>query len=1135
MTRQTFAAILRSTLAAAVAIAACLAALAAPAHGQLVAYYDFDGNTNDSSGNGLNAINTGMLFTSGVSGSAIANDGSTGRYVTVPLNVGPDVTNKLTWGGWVQLNSLGYQTIAWMEGNYGRSLRIDDRGIGAVSTGTFSYAAFAGRGENNPWPETSSPTTTVTGSSRPLRGVLQGDAAVADSTYRFVATTYDAANKRTVLYVDDKQYEMGNAAPYMPWTWSTFQLGASNGTSENINGAIDDFFVFSSVLSPDQVDTIRTAADPKAAAITVGRQFTSRTWKIDLQDNAGRATTGIDNIAGNGIDEWNVFRVGDYAVTTMNPSMSNLVTTTGSATNVSFHFVDTLPSRIAEYSDLTQQGTTPTWVQPYRWADVAGVPVGRDGVIFNAGGGTTPVADYEIRGLEPGRLYAVGLNGTQASGGSVRFPDSNQPSAFDTDGDGVIDQMMRFNSEAGAFNEFTVKADANGTIRGRTFGTNRSRNTTYGYWIGLSGLQVEEMPEFANLASGSFVAGGKVFTDKPTHAYGFDVHDTAGDGGTIYDRVGGQHGVVREAVNGGGAVLQNGVLDLAGGTYLTGGYGDLPNYILPDQEVTIESWVAMRNVTSGAWRRVFTFGDDKFGGDGLGEYGEMTTAGAGNSPLSAFEYRMQRVRTDGGNRAPAHEVAMMHSVTNPIVQELGLETGTLMNITDDPWQEDVMVHSVITVRDNGKGKSLMTVYHNGSLVYEATMTSNLSIINDVNNWLGRNSDDSTGVEQYANGRYDEFRVWDRALTQSEIQANFSYGADWSGISGDTTGDWRIDATDIDRLNTARGEASTARRYDVNRDGSVNESDVTSLVQTVLETRAGDANLDGKVLINDASIVASNWQQSGRGWATGDFNGDGQVLVNDQSLMQANFGWQRPSPGNLNGISSLAATALASTNGTATTATFDGTPTADGTVDGLSLDGGALSFGGSDPLLSSDGLMVTRASPVGHLNSGTLAPNGSIMLNLGSTSAFNGVLLYEVFIGKSDATASTWQAGTAYLTNLNLLGFDPGLSQPNWVFPFGLTQNRVNGYPDEDFGETASGNFISTRNFDTGVNLAGTLPENGTLWLAYQYQGEQPELFAIAVGIAVPEPSALVLLATGVAAPVVALRRRRRKGSGRGPG
>ena len=52
---------------------------------------------------------------------------------------------------------------------------------------------------------------------------------------------------------------------------------------------------------------------------------------------------------------------------------------------------------------------------------------------------------------------------------------------------------------------------------------------------------------------------------------------------------------------------------------------------------------------------------------------------------------------------------------------------------------------------------------------------------------------------------------------------------------------------------------------------------------------GDAIGDGKVDINDLTIVLSNFGQSGMTWGTGDFNGDGKVDVNDLTILLSHFG------------------------------------------------------------------------------------------------------------------------------------------------------------------------------------------------------------------------------------------------------
>ena len=54
--------------------------------------------------------------------------------------------------------------------------------------------------------------------------------------------------------------------------------------------------------------------------------------------------------------------------------------------------------------------------------------------------------------------------------------------------------------------------------------------------------------------------------------------------------------------------------------------------------------------------------------------------------------------------------------------------------------------------------------------------------------------------------------------------------------------------------------------------------------------AGDANGDGRVNINDLTIVLANYgKTTGICWSTGDFNDDGKVDVNDLTIVLANYG------------------------------------------------------------------------------------------------------------------------------------------------------------------------------------------------------------------------------------------------------
>ncbi len=53
--------------------------------------------------------------------------------------------------------------------------------------------------------------------------------------------------------------------------------------------------------------------------------------------------------------------------------------------------------------------------------------------------------------------------------------------------------------------------------------------------------------------------------------------------------------------------------------------------------------------------------------------------------------------------------------------------------------------------------------------------------------------------------------------------------------------------------------------------------------------SGDANGDGRVDVNDLTIVLSHFGQTGMTWAQGEFTGDGTVDVNDLTIVLAHYG------------------------------------------------------------------------------------------------------------------------------------------------------------------------------------------------------------------------------------------------------
>jgi probable HAF family extracellular repeat protein len=69
------------------------------------------------------------------------------------------------------------------------------------------------------------------------------------------------------------------------------------------------------------------------------------------------------------------------------------------------------------------------------------------------------------------------------------------------------------------------------------------------------------------------------------------------------------------------------------------------------------------------------------------------------------------------------------------------------------------------------------------------------------------------------------------------------------------------------------------------------SNARGTTQSFLLTPAlmGDANLDGRVDVNDLTVVLTSYGGTGLSWNAGDFNDDGRVDVNDLTILLTDYG------------------------------------------------------------------------------------------------------------------------------------------------------------------------------------------------------------------------------------------------------
>ncbi len=109
------------------------------------------------------------------------------------------------------------------------------------------------------------------------------------------------------------------------------------------------------------------------------------------------------------------------------------------------------------------------------------------------------------------------------------------------------------------------------------------------------------------------------------------------------------------------------------------------------------------------------------------------------------------------------------------------------------------------------------------------------------------------------------------------------------LPGDLNRSGEYDPEDVDLLCANLG--SDSPRFDFTDNNLVNAADVAFLVNSLMETRPGDANLDGHVSFVDFLTMSAHFGGAGT-WGQGDFDCNGQVEFPDFLELQAHFDFQR---------------------------------------------------------------------------------------------------------------------------------------------------------------------------------------------------------------------------------------------------
>jgi hypothetical protein len=116
------------------------------------------------------------------------------------------------------------------------------------------------------------------------------------------------------------------------------------------------------------------------------------------------------------------------------------------------------------------------------------------------------------------------------------------------------------------------------------------------------------------------------------------------------------------------------------------------------------------------------------------------------------------------------------------------------------------------------------------------------------------------------------------------------GGTWDGAGGIVTSDSRA-ASGLCSIGIA--SASQVLGIDSTATGTWHGQTVTGTDSLIAFTYGGDANLDGKINIDDYGRIDSNIGRSGSvfGWYNGDFNYDGKINIDDYGIIDSNIGAQ----------------------------------------------------------------------------------------------------------------------------------------------------------------------------------------------------------------------------------------------------
>jgi len=209
-----------------------LAGIATAADPSLVAWYRFDGDADDSSGNNLHGTEMGdPTYEAGVFGQALSLDGD-GDYIDCGLDPKFDITDFITFTYWIKVNAFDKQwnTVLSRGDDSWRSSRAD--------LNNFMEAAVGGTSGNYTY----------------------GVTPVDDGEWHHVGWVYDGT--MNYLYVDGEvDATEENSGQITVSSYPLYIGDNSQATGRFWNGLIDDVMIYNRALSQEEVQAVMLSSE----------------------------------------------------------------------------------------------------------------------------------------------------------------------------------------------------------------------------------------------------------------------------------------------------------------------------------------------------------------------------------------------------------------------------------------------------------------------------------------------------------------------------------------------------------------------------------------------------------------------------------------------------------------------------------------------------------------------------------------------------------------------------------------------------------------------------------------------------------------------------------------------------------